>query len=120
MKIIKSIVFTLLLAANLFAKDKDYGYQINPAQELKVGVNTIGIFIKRREVKITDAKVKLRIYRKGELIASYKSQKVNKNREYLFDLNFDEKGVYNYVLSFNIMGGVTHIRKGQLNIRNGV
>lgn len=116
MKIIKTLFLSLILSVGLYAKDKDYGYAIKNSENLSVGTNVVKVNITKRNVKISNAKAKLVLFQSGQRVGVYHSKSVNKNREYLFEVNFDNSGEYRYVLSFNIGGGVVHKRRGELTI----
>ena len=115
MKLIQSMMLSLLLLTGLWAKDADFGHSLEPTQ-LKVGSNEITVVTDKKGRVLLGTSAKLSIYKDGVRLATYKSAKPNMQAEHKFNVNFKESGEYRYVLSFNLRGGVTHTRKGDLSV----
>jgi len=106
-----ALLSTLLVSSSLFAKDKDFSANLN-TDNLTVGVNKMDLSIRSKSKALHDANVKLKVYKNGDLLNTYKSNTTNKLGKYQFTVNLPKAGKYNYLLSFNKMGGVNHVRKG--------
>ena len=115
-KILATVISVGLLASLAQAKDKDFGVSVDPS-ELKTGKNNIEVAIKSKTIPVYDARVKLKIYNKNNTVDIYKTSRVNKQGKYVFHVNMPQAGRYNYLLSFNKMGGVNHVRRGSFEVR---
>lgn len=116
--ILKGVGLSLLLVVGLSADDKNFSFEINPSENLKVGDNKMEMHVKNRSAKISNAKINLAIFQDGKKVAFYKNIKANKDKKYLLNANFKEKGNYTYLSTFNMNGGVIHKRKGELKVEN--
>lgn len=112
MKKLTAVCVSLILGASLLqAKDKDYGVDIN-TDNLKVGKSNIEIYIKSKTIPVSNANVKLKVYHPDNSITIHKTNKTIKGNKYILKFDTLKKGTYKYLLKFNRMGGVNHIRRG--------
>lgn len=118
MKILTNILLVSVLGLGFAqAKDKDYSASIESKETLKVGVNQINVSIKSKTIPVYNADVKLKIFQANNKIMTYKTKEINKEGEYIFNVNLEQKGTYNYLLSYNRMGGVIHRVRGDWEVR---
>lgn len=118
MKILRNILLVSLLGLGFAqAKDKDYNASIETKKALKVGINQINISIKSKTIPVYNADVKLEIFQLNNKIINYRTKKIDKKGNYVFNVNLPKKGSYNYLLSYNRMGGVIHRVRGDWKVR---
>lgn len=116
MKKLVALFATLAICvSSVYAKDKDYSVNVE-SKKLEVGKSSVVVDIRSKSVPVRDAVVKLRIFHPNKNIVEYESSKVNKNNEYTFSIDTPNNGEYKYLIRFNRLGGVSHIRKGVLEL----
>lgn len=118
MKTLGKVLLASILAVGLVqAKDKDFSASIETAETLKIGENQVSVSIKSKTIPVYNADVKLKVYQVNKKIISYKTNKVNEEGNYTFNINLPESGKYNYLLSYNRMGGVIHKVRGDWEVK---
>ena len=96
---------------------KDYGVLVKVYDELKLGDNKINVKVFYKTKALDGVNVNFKLYKPNGEIIEYKSNTVNENYNYVFNINLEEKGEYTYVITYNVMtGGVTRDSKGSFKL----
>jgi len=118
MKILNKILLASILTVGFAqAKDKDFSTSIEAIEALKVGVNKVNVSIKSKTIPVYDADVKLKVYHSDKKIVKYRSNKIDKNGNYVFNVELPDTKKYNYLLSYNRKGGVIHRDRGSFKVQ---
>lgn len=113
----KVLLASILIVGFAQAKHKDFSASVETSEVLKIGENQVSVSIKSQTIPVYNADVKLKVYQVNKKIITYRTNKINKEGKYIFSVNLPENGKYNYLLSYNRMGGVIHKLRGTWELR---
>lgn len=115
----------LFIGLNLNAKDiylsrqtnKDYSVFVKLNNELKLGNNEFNIKIIHKNKSISNAHVNLKLYKPNGEVVKYSNEIANDDNNYIFNIVLNQKGKYQYVISYNLMvGGVSYYSRGSFEL----
>ena len=85
--------------------NKDYTIDVKVYDDLKIGDNEFNVKIIYETLPLDGVHVNFKLYKPNGEIVELKTKKANDKNNYVFNINLEEKGEYQYVVTYNVITG---------------
>lgn len=111
------LILSSLAITTTLAQAKNPGYSVNMSTNgIQIGESTINVSIRGRSGIVSNASLKLTVNSPDNSVKVYRVHRPININQYIFKVNTQQKGKYNYVLKYNRMGGIDRYEKGSWKI----